>query len=450
MVTESDREDETPCAKPLDVRGKYLPMNFKPQTNLDFLQNNVARNLQVDSKHYIHTLRQIQQYMIPLVLNEFPFVVAGPAGAGKTTGYLLPLVNKLVELKEIEKRGRRGPLALIVTHSDSKIRHIKDLCNRYSRGTSVLKYYPTNEELHQSSMNNKTLIDIMCATATTIVDVVNCFQLSLERVKFIVVEEFHYCTKNSEYKKELTVLKDLLKKHEVQPTCFFISMLTSREKMFDIGFMTSLARTKVTRLAAPSLVDDVSVGVLPCSSIKDHCGWLIRLIAGEGVVARKTVVLVNHPQRAHYVALLLTYLGVSATFLTKDDTLLAAEDAVRQWRTEECRVLAADYDSLPDLDYGFVETCVLFELPDSDFCSFHKRILSLSAKLSYKRRVFILINKELDSTAASCVVGFLEHLKQPIPQFLVDLADSAGEPDQESGSSASSEDDGVQQGAVPY
>ncbi|VDP00571.1 unnamed protein product [Heligmosomoides polygyrus] len=376
VVTESDREDETPCAKPLDVRGKYLPMNFKPQTNLDFLQNNVARNLQVDSKHYIHTLRQIQQYMIPLVLNEFPFVVAGPAGAGKTTGYLLPLVNKLVELKEIE--------------------------------------------------------------------------LSLERVKFIVVEEFHYCTKNSEYKKELTVLKDLLKKHEVQPTCFFISMLTSREKMFDIGFMTSLARTKVTRLAAPSLVDDVSVGVLPCSSIKDHCGWLIRLIAGEGVVARKTVVLVNHPQRAHYVALLLTYLGVSATFLTKDDTLLAAEDAVRQWRTEECRVLAADYDSLPDLDYGFVETCVLFELPDSDFCSFHKRILSLSAKLSYKRRVFILINKELDSTAASCVVGFLEHLKQPIPQFLVDLADSAGEPDQESGSSASSEDDGVQQGAVPY
>ncbi|VDO85037.1 unnamed protein product [Heligmosomoides polygyrus] len=102
VLTESDREDETPCAKPLDVRGKYLPMIFEPQINLDFLQNNVARNLQVDSKHYIHTLRQIQQYMIPLVLNEIPFVVAGPAGAGKTTGYLLPLVNKLVELKEIE------------------------------------------------------------------------------------------------------------------------------------------------------------------------------------------------------------------------------------------------------------------------------------------------------------------------------------------------------------
>ncbi|KAK6011603.1 hypothetical protein OSTOST_23305, partial [Ostertagia ostertagi] len=79
MTEESDSEEESRPSKPLDVRCKDLPPNFRPQSSIDFLQSTVAKNLTSDLRHYIHTLRRIQQYMIPLVLN----------------------VNKLVELKEI-------------------------------------------------------------------------------------------------------------------------------------------------------------------------------------------------------------------------------------------------------------------------------------------------------------------------------------------------------------
>ncbi|VDL81295.1 unnamed protein product [Nippostrongylus brasiliensis] len=135
MMDESDNEEGGTPSEQQDVRFKYLPENYKVSSNLDFLQPGVAKNLTLDPRHYIHTLRRIQQYMIPLVLNEFTFVVVGPQGLGKTTGYMLPLVNKLVELREIENRGRRGPLAIVVTHTENKIRHIRELCNRYSHGT---------------------------------------------------------------------------------------------------------------------------------------------------------------------------------------------------------------------------------------------------------------------------------------------------------------------------
>uniref|UniRef100_W6NCJ5 RNA helicase n=1 Tax=Haemonchus contortus TaxID=6289 RepID=W6NCJ5_HAECO len=443
LMDESDSEEEQRSSKPLDIRCKELPKKFRPQSSLDFLQNIVAKNLTSDSRHYIHTLRRIQQYMIPLVLNEFTFLAMGPAGSGKTTGYLLPLVNKLVELKEIELYGRKGPAAVIVTHTENKIKHIKELCNRYSRGSSLVKYFTTTEELNrQSSFNPNIVMDVICASATVMVDALGKYHIPLKWVKFLVIEEFHFCTEGSEYKENLIAVKKLLSNHGVTPVSIFISTIVPEEKMIDINFMLEMANTRVARLIAPPMMEELSVSVLPCKSTRDHCYWLLKLLAGEGTSPRKTVVLVNKPRVAHFLTLMLVYHRVSTTYITREDSLLAAEEGIRQWRTEECRVVVADYDSLKDLDYGYVETCILFEPPEADFCSFHKRFLDLSAKLNHRRRMYIMLNTELDAGAASCVVEFLESLNQVVPQFLVDMAETAGEPameTQESSSSSSGE-----------
>uniref|UniRef100_A0A0N4VY74 SLC12 domain-containing protein n=1 Tax=Haemonchus placei TaxID=6290 RepID=A0A0N4VY74_HAEPC len=88
---------------------------------------------------------------------------------------------------------------------------------------------------------------------------------------------------------------------------------------------------------------------------------LLKLLAGEGTSPRKTVVLVNKPRVAHFLTLMLVYHRVSTTYITREDSLLAAEEGIRQWRMEECRVVVADYDSLKDLDYGYVETVCIQE-----------------------------------------------------------------------------------------
>ncbi|KAL6741227.1 hypothetical protein Aduo_014502 [Ancylostoma duodenale] len=415
-------ENDSIPSERLEVRHSDLPPRFKKQSSLDFLQPSVAKNVLPGRKHCVGPLLPLQQYMIPLVLYEFSFLAMGPGGSGKTTGYLLPLVNKLVEFKEIELRGRRGPFALIVTHTENKLKHIKYLISSFCGGTSLVRFYITQEELQaMTEIPTTSTIDLVCATARTVVDAVRKFQMPLKYLKFVVLEEFHFCTEDSEYKEDLIALKDLLTKSEISPAYIFISGLTSPQNLFDKSFMKEMSQSKIVKLIAPPGLDDVKVAILPCYSTWCHFNWVLRLLAGDGVALRKTVVLANDPWVVHTLTLRLTLEDVPSIYLTHNDSLLEVEEAVRLWRTEECRVIVADYKSLSELDYGFVETCILFELPNDDFSSYYRHLIELSAKLNYKRRIFIMVNVELDLKNVNAVINFMKDLRQPYPDFLEEM-----------------------------
>ncbi|KAJ1369513.1 hypothetical protein KIN20_030991 [Parelaphostrongylus tenuis] len=217
-------------------------------------------------------------------------------------------------------------------------------------------------------------------------------------------------------------LKEQLSTYEVVPVCFFMSKLVHVESMFDIEFMKEMAKTKVVKLILSSSSDGILISVLRCCSVMDRFRWITSLIGGEDVTPRRTVVIANAPERVHYLAYLLTFYGVNNVHITRDDNLLAVENAVRLWRMEECCVFIADYDSLDDLDYGYVETCILYELPDY-FPSYERRLLDLSAKLSYGRSLHIMMNVELDRAQAGSVLKFLTDHNQVVPDYLVNMLD---------------------------
>ncbi|CAJ0592142.1 unnamed protein product [Cylicocyclus nassatus] len=403
----------------MEIRCQDLPTRFRKQSTLDFLQPCVARNVVPGRRHHIAALLPLQQYMIPLVLYEFNFLVMGPDGAGKTSGYLLPLVNKLVEFKEVELRGRRGPLALIITHTEDKLRHVKDLCGAFCIRTPLIRFFIGEEELDAiGGLSSTTVFDMVGASASTMVNALKKYQIPLKHLKFVVLEEFHLCYKDSDYMRNLIALKNLLTKNEVLPTFMYISTLVSTQQMFDKSFMKEMSCCKVAKIVAPPGIDDVRVAVLPCRSAWCHFDWTLKLLAGEGVFPKKTVVLANDPWTVHSIALRLSLEDVQATYVTHSDSLLEVEEAVRLWRTEEFRVIVADYKSLSEMDYGFVEMCVLFELPEDDFSLYCRRLTELSAKLNHRRRIYIMVNTELDLKRVASVINFLDDLDQAYPDFL--------------------------------
>ncbi|VDM60449.1 unnamed protein product [Angiostrongylus costaricensis] len=170
------------------VKSKALPPRFQTQNDLDFLKSEVAKNVLSSSEHSISRLRRIQKYMIPLVLNEISFLAIGPSGSGKTCGYLLPLINKLIELKEMV--------------------------------------------------------------------------VSLEFVRFFVIEDFERCVEKSFYKEDLTILKKHLSESEAIPVCIFLSNAVHEKGIFDINFMKELAKTKLTKLMVSSLSDNESISCI--------------------------------------------------------------------------------------------------------------------------------------------------------------------------------------------
>lgn len=112
------------------------------------------------------------------------------------------------------------------------------------------------------------------------------FQIPLKFLKFVVLEEFHFCSKESEYKEDLIALKDLVRSEAsvvvdsfcvlirltcstflFQPSYIFISALTSPQNLFDKNFMKEMSPSKIAKLIAPPALDDVKVAVLPVSSL---------------------------------------------------------------------------------------------------------------------------------------------------------------------------------------
>ncbi|KJH45239.1 DEAD/DEAH box helicase [Dictyocaulus viviparus] len=419
--------DGSSLGRSLSVRTKGLPPKFKTQSNLDFVRQVMTKNVTTVSGYPISNLRRIQKYMVPLVLNEFSFLVMGPRGIGKTSGYLIPLLSKLVELKDIELRGRCGPIVIIVTHTEKMLKHVQALSNKYGRATGIAMVFTNSQHFEGDQTNIKYRnIDVLCCTAKLMVETIVKFQISLGYVKFLVIEEFEYCTNNSEYEKNLSELRDRLSSYAIFPTCIFLSVLLHKDWMFDVKFMEKMATTNVAKLIVPPL-SDILVSVLPCSSIMDHCHWITRLLVGKDMEHKRTVVLVDAPRRAHYLALLLKYYCVSSKYITRDDNLIDVETAIRLWRTKECTVIVADYDSMRELDYGFVDTCVLFELPHDGCAIISKLIVDLSTILCYNRRVYIMINEDLDCTQAENVLKLLDSLDQQVPHFLVNMIDTIEE-----------------------
>ncbi|KAE9414256.1 hypothetical protein Angca_006960, partial [Angiostrongylus cantonensis] len=373
-------------------------------SDLHFLKPEVAKNVLSSSRCPISKLRRIQKCMIPLVLNEVSFLAIGPSGCGKTCGYLLPLINKLVELKEMELRKGHGPIALVVAASTSPIVHLKVLWRQYGKGIRIVWWFARKEKPSQQQfLKSYRNVDVFCACSKVMVNVISEFQVSLKFVRFLVIEQFERSVENY-YKEDLTALKEQLSVSEAIPVCIFLSNPVHEKGIFDINFMKELARTKLAKLMVSSLSGSEWISVLPCQSVMHRFHWITRLIVGEGVAPTRTVVFANAPERVQYLVFLLAFYGMDSKRITRDDNLLAIETAIRLRRTEDCCIIVADYDSMEDIDYEYVETCILFELPVGSSSNLERRLLDLSIKLKYCRRIHIMVNVDLDHEQAETIL----------------------------------------------
>uniref|UniRef100_A0A1I7XMP4 NR LBD domain-containing protein n=1 Tax=Heterorhabditis bacteriophora TaxID=37862 RepID=A0A1I7XMP4_HETBA len=104
-----------------------------------------------------------------------------------------------------------------------------------------------------------------------------------------------------------------------------------------------------------------------------------------------------------------------------DSDLLAVEDANSAWKNSRM-TLVSDYYSIYDLDQGFVETCILFDLPKRDSCSAEfTKIINLSSKMKRSRRIVIMLDPKKDLWLSHNVIQLLNQYNKPVPRFLHEM-----------------------------
>jgi ATP-dependent RNA helicase RhlE len=132
----------------------------------------------------------IQEKAIPVVLSGRDVLAAAQTGTGKTAGFTLPLLQRLME-KKVDAHPRRRPIrALILTPTRELAAQVQESVDTYGKGLPLrsavifggVKMGPQLSALNQG-------VDILVATPGRLLDHVNQRTADLSRVEIFVLDE---------------------------------------------------------------------------------------------------------------------------------------------------------------------------------------------------------------------------------------------------------------------
>lgn len=140
----------------------------------------------VSEKGYT-TPSPIQQKAIPVVLQGKDVLASAQTGTGKTAGFTLPMIDKLINNP---RQGRRKIRALVLTPTRELAAQIYDNVIEYSKYVdlkSMVIFGGVNQNPQVRTLRQG--VDILVATPGRLLDLENQGMLSLSDVEFLVLDE---------------------------------------------------------------------------------------------------------------------------------------------------------------------------------------------------------------------------------------------------------------------
>lgn len=188
-------------------------LNEKLQKNLTFKEFN-----------------QIQKITIPEIIESFhknSFLIESPTGSGKTFSFLLPLIEILAFRSDQKYSRSSGILALILVPTKELAQQIfmilesllQSTCNWLIAG--ILD--GADKRKSEKSRLRKGLNFLVCTPGRLIDHLENTCCLSLDKLKFIILDEFDRLVDSGFEKKILQILERI---NQIEEKCFILSSAT--------------------------------------------------------------------------------------------------------------------------------------------------------------------------------------------------------------------------------
>ena len=296
----------------------------------------------------------IQARAIPAQLEGRDLLGLAQTGTGKTAAFVLPLLQNL-DARHGRPAARR-PRALILAPTRELAVQLQDSIRDYGRhlrlrSTLVLGGVPLNRQIRALAGRN----DIVVATPGRLVDLLQRDALSLEAVRFFVLDE-------ADRMLDMGFIRD------VQRIADLIG--TERQTLL---FSATLPKS-VTRLAADLLDDPVRVEVAPPSTTAERISQrvmfvpktrklaLLKHLLGDESITR-SLVFTRTKHGANRLARQLDTAGVSTAALHGNKSQSARQKALNGFKNGTVRVLVATDIAARGIDVDEVSHVINFDLP---------------------------------------------------------------------------------------
>ena len=297
----------------------------------------------------------IQQQAIPPALEGRDLQGCAQTGTGKTAAFTLPILQLLAA--EPAAKGRREIRALVVTPTRELAIQIDECCRDYARYLAVrhcVIFGGVNQRPQVDALQRG--VDLLVATPGRLLDLVGQGHISLDKVRFFVLDE-------ADRMLDMGFIHDIRR---------ILPLLPARRQTL---FFSATMPSDIAQLAAKILHDPVLVTVTPPASVVETISQRVhfaekaeksRLLIDllEGSDAQQVLVFTRTKHGADKLAKILNRAGIQSSAIHGNKSQNARVKAMNDFKGGACRVLIATDIAARGIDIDQLPLVINYELPE--------------------------------------------------------------------------------------
>lgn len=296
----------------------------------------------------------VQQQAIPIILTGCDILAGSQTGTGKTAGFTLPLLQRLMANFQ---EGQHKVRALILTPTRELAAQVGESVKTYG------KHLPLKSAIIFGGVNIdpqiKTLargVDILIATPGRLLDHMSQGTVNLSKVEILVLDEADRML-DMGFIRDIKKILHALPKH--RQNLLFSATFSDEIKTLADGLLNSPKMIEVTRRNSP--VELVTQVIHPVDN-KRKRELLSHLISSQHW--KQVLVFTRTKHGANRLALQLVQDGISAVPIHGNKSQSARTKALADFKKGSVRVLVATDIAARGLDIDHLPHVVNFELPN--------------------------------------------------------------------------------------
>ena len=297
----------------------------------------------------------IQQQAIPPALEGRDLQGCAQTGTGKTAAFTLPILQLLAA--EPAAKGRREIRALVVTPTRELAIQIDECCRDYARYLSIrhcVIFGGVNQRPQVDALQRG--VDLLVATPGRLLDLVGQGHISLDKVRFFVLDE-------ADRMLDMGFIHDIRR---------ILPLLPARRQTL---FFSATMPSDIAQLAAKILHDPVLVTVTPPASVVETISQRVhfaekaeksRLLIDllEGSDAQQVLVFTRTKHGADKLAKILNRAGIQSSAIHGNKSQNARVKAMNDFKGGACRVLIATDIAARGIDIDQLPLVINYDLPE--------------------------------------------------------------------------------------
>ena len=368
----------------------------------------------------------VQKWSIPIASANRDLMACAQTGSGKTAGFLFPIIITMLRNGGSEPeggiRGRRTyPECLILAPTRELASQIQDEAQKflYCTGIASVVVYggaDVRDQLRQIERG----CDLLVATPGRLVDLIERGRLSMENVKFLVLDEADRMLDMGFEPQIRRIVEQEGMPHGdgVRQTMMFSATFPANIQRLAGDFMGDYIFLTVGRVGSASENVTQTVEYVEQKDKLDHLMRFLMTIQ-EGLI----LIFVETKRNCDFVEDVLCEKGFPACSIHGDKTQREREDSLRSFKTGRCPVLVATDVAARGLDIPNVMQVVNYDLPANIDDYVHR--IGRTGRAGNTGGALSFVN-EKNSGVVRELRELLEENGQEVPQWLKQMSSFGG------------------------